>query len=289
MGTAHLYIDDAAIESGRRSGLLTFADGSALTLWYEVDGVALSAASGADPFVLGTWLLWMKRGGSFHIHGSVSRRLLSGLTEFQDAWMRWRAGQILPVDVTADHVRGDSVRNPKAVVAFSGGWMLRLTLPRLMAMPVAPSSRAARVMHGFGIHARRTRHIRQNAPQSAPKRMLQGSGVELITVRTNSGTLPEKWYDVIRSRPCVVLCPAGPRIRRRPHHQQRLLQHHRLPGWLESGDRPAHVHRRHGSPVGRRRHEPNGQGGLSGHVGPGHAAVAGLLEGPGRRRQLRAM
>ena len=45
MGTAHLYIDDSAIESGRRSGRLTFADGSALTLWYEAEGVALSAAA----------------------------------------------------------------------------------------------------------------------------------------------------------------------------------------------------------------------------------------------------
>ena len=39
MGTAHLYIDDSAIESGRRSARLTFADGSEVTLWYEVDGI----------------------------------------------------------------------------------------------------------------------------------------------------------------------------------------------------------------------------------------------------------
>ena len=41
MGTAHLYIDDC----GHRvrdddPARLTFADGSALTLWYQVDGVS---------------------------------------------------------------------------------------------------------------------------------------------------------------------------------------------------------------------------------------------------------
>ena len=96
MGTGHLYVDDSAIKSGRRSARLTFEDGSEICLWYEVEGIALSARPGADPFVLGTWLLLMRRGGRFHIHGSVSRRLLSGLTEFQAAWMRWRPGPLFP-------------------------------------------------------------------------------------------------------------------------------------------------------------------------------------------------
>src|SRR6476469_2305002 len=67
VGTAHLYVDDSAIGSGRRSASLIDADGSQVSLWYEFDEFVPSTESGADPFVLGMWQLWMKRGGSYHV------------------------------------------------------------------------------------------------------------------------------------------------------------------------------------------------------------------------------
>jgi hypothetical protein len=197
MGTGHLYVDDSAIKSGRRSARLTFEDGSEICLWYEVEGIALSARPGADPFVLGIWLLLMRRGGRFHIHGSVSRRLLSGLTEFQAAWMRWRPGRYSRVDITADHVREDSVRNPKAVVAFSGGVDASFSFRRHNTGDAGWRTvdlRAAMLVHGFDIGLAETVAF-DNARVRAEK-MLQGSGVELITVRTNLRELHEKWYDV---------------------------------------------------------------------------------------------
>ena len=181
MGTAHLYIDDAAIESGRRSGLLTFADGSALTLWYEVDGVgACPPRPGADPFVLGTWLLFDEgAAGSFHIQGSVSRRLLSGLTEFQDAWMRWRSGRAIPVSTSPPTMFVAILRNPKAVVAFSGGVDVSFSFRRHLTGDAGWRTvdlRAAILMHGFDIPVRRNRHIRPT-PACRAEKMVPGSGV----------------------------------------------------------------------------------------------------------------
>ena len=49
--------------------------------------------------------------------------------------------------------------------------------------------------------------------------MLQGSGVELITVRTNLRELHEKWYDVFALGLASGFSLLVTRIRRRPHRQ----------------------------------------------------------------------
>ena len=162
-------------------------------LWFQVEGIELSPDPGADPFLLGSWLLCLAQGGSLHVHGSVSRRLLAGLSEWQDAWIRWLPKIYSHVTVTADEVREDSERSPLAVSAFSGGLDASYTVLRHLSEGDwrRVNLRAAMLVHGFDIPLRSDEAF-ANAHTRAAK-MLAGSGLDLVVVRTNLKELGPHW------------------------------------------------------------------------------------------------
>ncbi len=120
MKSGNLHLDDSAAQEGRRVANLESPQ-SSHEIWYETRSRPLSIASGADPFLAGSILHWMKLGVDLHVHGSVSRTLLRGLSEWQQAWSRWRPDLYRQIDISADEIRDDVPTGENAIAAFSGG------------------------------------------------------------------------------------------------------------------------------------------------------------------------
>ncbi|MFC1760034.1 hypothetical protein ACFLZD_00775 [Candidatus Neomarinimicrobiota bacterium] len=76
----------------------------------------------AEAYLIATILLAMAENRTLKVHGSVSRTLLSNLTEFRDAWNCWLPDVYHNIDFEATTI-DDSVetKNNSAIAAFSGG------------------------------------------------------------------------------------------------------------------------------------------------------------------------
>lgn len=195
MKTGHLHLNDSAAQQGRRVANLE-SPKSSHEIWYETGSRPLSIASGADPFLAGSILHWMKLGVDLHVHGSVSRTLLQGLSEWQQAWSRWRPDLYRLIDISADEIRDDVPTGENAIAAFSGGVDAAYTVHRHVTgaagWQTAPL-RAALLVHGFDIPLADTGAFERATARA--ERMLDGLGLELVTVATNVQRLPVSWED----------------------------------------------------------------------------------------------
>ena len=117
----HIFPDESQARTGLRSAELEWR-GSRTVLWFrELDGRPLDARL-ADVYVLGSLLHWMTRGDEVHVHGAVSRTLLSNLDEWQAALHSLLPDQYSPVVITADKVvDAEPAPSARAIAAYSGG------------------------------------------------------------------------------------------------------------------------------------------------------------------------
>ena len=76
----------------------------------------------AEAYLIAIILTAMAENRTLKVHGSVSRKLLSNLTEFRDAWNCWLPDVYHNIDFEATTI-DDSVetKNNSAIAAFSGG------------------------------------------------------------------------------------------------------------------------------------------------------------------------
>lgn len=194
-GIAHLRLDDSRASEGRRVAHLVSPE-STHEIWYETPDRPLSTASSADPFLAASILHWMQLGRDVHVHGSISRTLLYGLTEWQQAWSRWRPGRYHRIDITVDDVRTDDRKTESAIAAFSGGVDAAYTVHR-HAMGadgwLTAPLHAALLVHGFDIPLNDPAAFDRAAARA--RRMLGGLEVELLVIRTNLRELPVLWGD----------------------------------------------------------------------------------------------
>lgn len=91
-------------------------------LWFSFDSsIPAPANDDCDSYLLATLMDAMKEGRRLHIKGSVSKSLLSNLTEYQSAWHKWLPQQYSIIEIHADQHRSDAPPIAGAVCAFSGG------------------------------------------------------------------------------------------------------------------------------------------------------------------------
>ncbi len=147
-----LVIDDSRAADGLREAVVTVA-GERHRLFIErLDG-GFSAGC-ADAFVLGSIAVFMHRREPMRIEAPVTRRLLSGLEEWQRAWSRWSPATYAAIDVTAEEVLVGYPTSASAVTAFTGGVDSTYTVHRHQtgaAENATADLRAAVFVHGFDI------------------------------------------------------------------------------------------------------------------------------------------
>lgn len=139
----------------------------------------------------------MEDGGSVHVHGTASRKLLQSLSEWQAAWAKWRPGVYQIVTITVDEVSDASTTSRRALAAFSGGVDAAFTVRRHTTGAAGWQTldlSAALLVHGYDIPISQPdvfRRARERARQ-----MLEGQGLDLLTVSTNLRDLGQNWEDV---------------------------------------------------------------------------------------------
>lgn len=74
-----------------------------------------------DAYLLAALLPAMQSKADIIVRGSVSKELLTNLTELQYIWHKWSPEEFFIVDIKVDIVRSDEVMTKGAIVAFSGG------------------------------------------------------------------------------------------------------------------------------------------------------------------------
>jgi hypothetical protein len=76
----------------------------------------------AEPYLIATILAAMAEKRTIKVHGSVSRTLLSNLTEFRDAWNCWLPDLYHDIDFEATNIDDSTVSlNNDAILSYSGG------------------------------------------------------------------------------------------------------------------------------------------------------------------------
>lgn len=76
----------------------------------------------SDPFLVGLILLAMNLKESIHVQGSVSKRVFSGLKEYQKIYQQWFPDLFETIEISCDHLRDDAPpKNRTQACAFSGG------------------------------------------------------------------------------------------------------------------------------------------------------------------------
>jgi hypothetical protein len=190
----HIFPDESLSRTGLRSADLAWR-GSHAGLWFrELDGRALDGRL-ADVYVLGSLLLWMARGDAVHVHGAVSRALLSNLDEWQAALNSLLPDRYSVVTFTVDEVvDADPPPTPRAIAAYSGGLDSTCTVIRHTRGLVGwrtESLDALLLVHGFDIALDRAAEF-----EGARKRAARAgdvAGLELRTVATNLRDLDQDW------------------------------------------------------------------------------------------------
>lgn len=91
-------------------------------LWfiYPTD-LPMPENSDCDSYLLATLLPAMQMKADIIVHGSVSKGLLSNLTELQYVWHKWCPKEFFLIDIKVDSIRDSEERQKGAIVAFSGG------------------------------------------------------------------------------------------------------------------------------------------------------------------------
>jgi hypothetical protein len=192
----HIFPDESQALTGLRSAELEWR-GSRSVLWFrELDGRALDARL-ADVYLLGSLLHWMRRGEGVHVHvhGAVSRTLLSNLDEWQAAMHSLLPDQYSPVLISADEVVvAEPARSARAIAAYSGGLDSTCTAirhARGLAGWRTEALDALLFVHGFDIALDRTAEF--DGARERARRAADVLGAELRSVSTNVQELGQDW------------------------------------------------------------------------------------------------
>lgn len=164
----------------------------------EADGDLLGDRQRGDHALCATLLAAMEHGRDIRVEGRVSPQLLDGLETLQGIWHRWRPGRYRPIRIRAEEESEATCANGErpAVFAFSGGVDASFALFRHLQgnagrNNLTPS--AALLVHGMDIPLARGDFYQ--AAGARAERMLEGTGLRLIRMRTNSRQFGQRWTD----------------------------------------------------------------------------------------------
>ncbi|MFO7976660.1 MAG: hypothetical protein R6V12_18740 [Candidatus Hydrogenedentota bacterium] len=152
----------------------------------------------ADHAVCAVLLKAMEHGRDIVVEGTVSPKLLDGLEHLQAIWHRWRPHRYQRIRIRADQ---ESEATPvtgerPAIFAFSGGVDASFSLFRHLQGQAGRNNRTpggALLVHGMDIPLGREDFYCGAVARA--DRILDGTGIRLIRMRTNSRQLGQDWED----------------------------------------------------------------------------------------------
>jgi len=156
-------------------------------LWFQFPKTVNAPESDdCDSYLLAMLMDGMLEGRNIVIKGSVSRKLLSNLTEFQSALNKRSLNMYKIVQMEADTIKEDGTSVPGAVCAFSGGVDATFSVWRNSQNKNSYRSQKINfcsLVHGFDIPLSDVKAF-DNALTAASK-TLSDINLEIIPIRTN--------------------------------------------------------------------------------------------------------
>jgi hypothetical protein len=167
------------------------------TLWFDLEPRHREhLPEEADPFLLALLYPAIGARAALHVHGAVSRELLQNLEWFQIVWRTWRPARYEPIDLEADRETPAATRVDRSIAMFSGGLDSAFTVYRhrrgLLGRRSPPLNAALMVL-GFDIPLEDEDQFPAVVDRS--RRMLDGIGLDLWTMRTNFRRFRANWED----------------------------------------------------------------------------------------------
>jgi hypothetical protein len=162
------------------------------------DSALFGDPSRGDHALVGVLLLAMQEGREVVVEGRVSPTLLNGLETLQEIWHRWRPKRYRIVRIRAEEESElvPASEQVGAVFLFSGGVDGSFSLFRHLSGQAGRNTRrprAAVLLHGMDIPLQRPDFFAGAARRA--ERMLKGTSVDLIRMRTNSRSIEQRWDD----------------------------------------------------------------------------------------------
>jgi hypothetical protein len=173
----------------------------------DADAHLLSPPDRADHALVIVLLLAMKNQWDIVVEGKVSPRLLDGLETLQAIWSRWCPNTYRRVRIRAQEeceIESTSGQRP-ALFAFSGGVDACFSLFRHLNGAAGRNNHkpgAALLVHGMDIPLDRPDFFQKAAERA--ERMLSGTAIPLIRMRTNARLLDMNWEHTFGSQ--VAAC-----------------------------------------------------------------------------------
>ncbi|MBP2281080.1 hypothetical protein H4W00_001893 [Psychrobacter sp. PL19] len=161
-----------------------------------------------DAYLIAVLHSAMIMGTDIRVYGSVSRELLSNLTEFQYVWEKWYPELYSLVEIKVEHIRENEIPVNGAVSAFSGGADAQFTSYRHAKGKAGyrtQSLRAGVFVHGFDIPLDDIEGFFGAAKKAAES--LDDLDLALLIVKTNIRNIfPINWEHHCGAALVSVLC-----------------------------------------------------------------------------------
>ena len=156
-------------------------------LWFQfASHIQPSNAEDCDSYILCLLMDAMTEGRAVTVNGSVSKSLLSNLTEYQRAWHMWRPDLYTVVDIEVKELRKDIAKVDGAVCAFSGGADSMFTVwqhTQKQNSYRTQNIKLCSLIHGFDIPLTDTAAF--NAVFNRSSRVLADINIPLEAIKTN--------------------------------------------------------------------------------------------------------
>ena len=198
MRSLHIYPNESTIIKDRKIRICTIEakDGNRITsskvLQYELpSSIIMPEDNDAEAYIIATILLAMAENRTLKVHGSVSRTLLSNLTEFRDAWNCWLPDVYHRINFEATTIdEAVKTKNNAAIAAFSGGLDSTFTVwqhSQKLAGYRSQDIRACVMVRGFDIFKENEYKSAFNQAQDT----LNDINIPLYPLRTNYRSIIE--------------------------------------------------------------------------------------------------
>lgn len=163
----------------------------------ESDESLIGSETRGDSVLAATLLVAMGQGRGLRVEGEVSPTLLDGFERLQSIWERWGKGRCRRIPITAEReTEPPTPKDDGAIFCMSGGLDGAFSFFRHHRGEHGRINRQpknALMIHGLDIPLSQSDCF-ANA-SDVVKRMISGTGANLITMRTNSRELPQDWEE----------------------------------------------------------------------------------------------
>ena len=181
---------------GRVEFTLTYSDGrKPSVIYYESNSPGVANNTNYDSIMCAIIHLAMREVDKIYLHGSVSKKILLNLIEYQKAWVRWSPDKYSEVQIMSDEIVNGRCGEGEVISAYSGGVDAMFSLLQNTSKneldTTSHNLTACLLVHGFDIPLSDCTAFETVREQAVD--LHSHLGVDTFWIRTNSKEILGDW------------------------------------------------------------------------------------------------